>query len=348
MRKFAGVAPVAVAALVLAGAALWLRSSAQENRQGLTRVMTYNIEWFSEDADPGRIANLKQVLAETAPDVVGLQEIQSRKALEQVFPASEWQIGIADDPKEAQELAVAVRKPHVLVGSELVFQAPALDGAFPNRRDVLRAVVQTPAGAQLVVYVVHMKSRSGGRKATDWQREMAAGLLASFLVGRQGEPNYVVLGDFNDAPDDRSVNILETGDLFAKPGPAAPRVLHNLTEGLADRDYVTYGVHDFYEEGKKAEAVAKGAKEENARLRGQDYRYPDDVRVKQTFMDQVLASPALAKAWTGKVAVFSGAPALRGTKGRTRLVDGTPEYSEKGTLASDHLPVYADLRVPST
>jgi endonuclease/exonuclease/phosphatase family metal-dependent hydrolase len=347
VKRSVGVAPIVVAALVLTGAALWLQSSAQAGRQGVTRVMTYNVEWFSEDADAGRVANLRAVLAETAPDVVGLQEIQSRKALAQIFPSGEWQIGIADDPNEAQELAIAVRKPHVLVGTELLFRAPALDPAFPNGRDVLRAVVQTPEGAQLVVYVVHMKSRSGGRSATDWQRETAAGLLASYIAGRRDEPNAIVVGDFNDAPDDRSVNILETGDLLAAAGPAKPRLLHNLTEGLADRDFVTYGVNDLYEEGKTLKAVAKGAQQENARLRGKDYRYPDDVRVKQTFMDQLLATPALAKSWTGRVVVYSGAAAVRGEGGRTQVANGVPDYSKKGTLASDHLPVYADLRVLS-
>lgn len=251
-----------------------------------------------------------------------------------------------DDPSEAQELAIAVRRPHVLVGSEMVFTGPALDPAYPNRRDALRAVVQTPDGGKLVVYVLHMKSRSGGRNATDWQREMAAGLLASYIAGRRDEPHVVVLGDLNDAPDDRSVNILESGDLLAKPGKAPFRVLFNLTESLAEKDFVTYGLDRLYEDGKPLQPVVKGAFEENARLRGVDYRYPDDVRVVQTFMDQILVSPPLAKAWQGGVGVYAGAPAVRGSRGRTRVESNQPVYAEKGDLASDHLPVYADLRLP--
>lgn len=308
---------------------------------GSTRVATYNIQWFSEDANPGRIKNLKSVVSQIRPDVIALQEIESRKSLTQLF-GNEWSIGIPDDTDERQELAIAVRRPYALVSSELLFEGPVFEHAFPGGRDVLRCVVQTPQGKALIVYVVHMKSRSGGRKSTDARREAACGLLAGYLRGRSDETNVIVLGDFNDAPDDTSVRILQTGDLTAPSEEASRPLLINLCSPLWDNDTVTEGLVDLYR-GQALQPRVTGAKSDNARLRGQDYRFPQDARVPQTLFDQILVSPSLKKA-TAKV--YSGLDALRGSKGKTSKSDVSVEYTEKGDLASDHLPVYADVFVP--
>ncbi len=309
--------------------------------------MTYNVEWFSEDANPGRVSNLKAVLDETAPDVVGLQEIQSRKALGQVF-GGEWQIGMTDDPDDAQELAIAVRKPHVLVSSEMVFPGPTFEEFFPNGRDALRAVVQTPSGRRLIVYVLHLKSRRGGRMQTDFQREGAAGLLAAYIAARPDERNVVVLGDLNDTPNDRSARILATGDLTVPAGDAKPPrwLLQNLMTPLWDEDYVTIGVSSLFQ-GSALVPRVPGAKADSDRLRGVDYRFPDDVRVRQTLFDQILASPAVAKTARERPTVFAGPAAMRGQGGRVVVEEGRPvQYTEKGDRASDHLPVYVDVAVP--
>jgi endonuclease/exonuclease/phosphatase family metal-dependent hydrolase len=307
------------------------------------RAMAYNIEWFSEEASPERIANLKSVINNVKPDVVGLEEIQSKKALEQVFDSS-WEIGIKDEASEDQETAIAVRKPLRLVEYDLVFKDASFDFAFPGKRDVLRAVVATPGGKSITFYVLHMKSRSGGRLQTDPQREFGAGLLAAYIKGKR-EENVVVLGDLNDAPDDASVNILESGNLMAKAGreQAATPLLVNLTEPLYRADYVSFGLNEMFQ-GQPLQPVIKDAWSENERTRGINYRYPQDLKVTQVFFDQFLVSPALAKVAT-RPNVYTGIDALRGKKGRTRRTDTGTTYTEKGSLASDHLPVYVDLKL---
>ncbi len=309
------------------------------------RVATYNIEWFSEDANPGRIANLKSVLNNVQPDIIGLQEIQSRKALNQIFD-DKWEIGMMDEASEDQEVAIAVRKPLKLEEVGMVFDDPIFDFSFPGRRDVLRAVVVSPDGARHSFYVNHMKSRSGGRRQTDPQREMAAGLLAAFIKGK-AEENVVVLGDLNDAPDDRSVNILETGNLMASAGSAsaANPLLVNLMDPLARSNHVSHGLFRLFS-GDPIEPVVPEAWSENERTRGIDYRYPDDLKVTQILFDQILVSPSLAKV-AGKASIYSGADALRGEKGQTRRTDTGTDYIEKGTLSSDHLLVYVDLKLPA-
>ncbi len=311
---------------------------------GTFRVATYNVEWFSEEANPARVANLRSVLGHVDPDVVAFEEVQSEKALRQILD-SDWDVGMEDDPSDQQETAIAVRRPFVLVSAQPVFSGPAFEKSFPHDRDGLRCVVQSPEGVQLVFYVVHLKSRRGGRLETDPEREAACGLLAAYVHSHQDEKEVIVLGDFNDAPDDASAEALETGNLLVEGGPIPDtrKFLVNLTRKLADLDYVTIGMHDLFQ-GRDLRPIVPGAKADNDRLRGLDYSYPRDVKVKQGFFDQILVSDPLSE--HAQVYVYGGADALRGQPGRTRVSGNSVEYTFKGDLASDHLPVYADLPRP--
>lgn len=315
--------------------------------QGTVRVMTYNIQWFHQGDGLERIKNLKEVMAEIRPNVLGFQETQGRAAIMQILDDT-WNVGIIDDADEPQKLGIAVKAPYKLVDWEMLFTSPALNFAFPGKRDVLRATVETPQGLRMSVYVLHQKSRSGGRRQTDTQREMAAGIVAGYIAAR-GDNNAVVMGDMNDAPNDRSMNILESGDVMAKGGPRGEyRLLANLTEELADKDHVTIGMEDLYNGGPAISTIVPGAKAENDRLRGLDYRFPQDVKITQTFFDQILTSPHMLVAGN-KAHVYGGVAAMRGLRGRVRVGEDpntgtrTVQYTEKGTLASDHLPVFADV-----
>lgn len=311
--------------------------------EGHVRVMTYNIQWFSEDANPQRIANLKSILDTARPDVVGLQEIQSIRALRQVF-GSEWEIAGQDDARQNQELFIAVRKPYKIEKWELVFPSPTLDFAFPGNRDVLKATISTPDDKELVVYVNHFKSRRGGRMQTDSQRVMAAGLLAAY-INAQTDKNEVVLGDFNDAPNDQAPNVLASGDLLTPGGPKPiERLLVNLIRPLADQDYVTIGLGDLYGGQRTFRPVSPGAKADNDRLRGKDYNFPGDVKVFQTCFDQIFVNPELATRAQVPV-IYSNADSIRGDSGQTTIEGDRVIYTRKGTQASDHQPVYVDLNL---
>ncbi|MBL8065099.1 MAG: endonuclease/exonuclease/phosphatase family protein [Chthonomonadaceae bacterium] len=307
----------------------------------VTRLMTYNIQWFSEEASEERINRIKKILLKVSPDIVGLQEIQSKRALLQVF-GNEWQIGIKDDPNQNQELAIAVRKPFVLVSANLVFEDPGFDIGFPEERDALRCVVQTPSGQQLVVYVVHMKSRRGGRIETDPQRVAGCGLLAAYIRSMSAEKNVAVVGDFNDAPNDQSLQVLESGDLMAKGGGSDNhRLLTNLMDPLWRQDFATLGVESA-NPGQKPRFP--GAKADNDRLRGRTYRFPDDVKVTQALFDQILVSQPLSKGATTPV-IFLDPLATEGESGTTTVDDAGVHYESKGTRASDHLPVFVDIKM---
>lgn len=310
-------------------------------QEGNLRVATYNIEWFGEDSNPQRIENLKSVIANVKPNVVGLQEIQSRRALSQVFD-DQWELGIKDEGTEDQEPAIAVRKPLRLDECDTIFKDSLFDYAFPGKRDGLRAVVSDPSGKKVTFYILHMKSRSGGRIKTDAQREFAMGMLAAYIRGKN-EPNVVVLGDMNDTPDDRSVNILESGNLMASAGEAKVEnpLLVNVTEPLYRSDGVSIGLHELFQ-GQEVAPMVKDARSENERTRGIEYKYPDDLKVTQVLFDQILISPSLAKE-ASKAQIYSGIDALRGTPSRTTRDAAGAKYTEKGSRTSDHLPVFVDV-----
>lgn len=305
-------------------------------KRGL-RVATYNIAFLTEKEHPERIENIRSVISNLQPDILALQEIYSRRALETVL-GTEWEIFIWDKPDEDQEVALAVRKPLSIAHAEFLFSGKEFDDAFPGMRDVLRAIIATPNGPDIALYVVHLKSRSGGRRLTDPQRIMGAGLLASYIRARN-EPKVILLGDFNDSPDDASLNILETGNLFA-PGKLEndpDPFLVNLCEPLWAQDFVSFGVHTLFR-SKPITPRVRGARKENDRWRNKDYRYPDDLSIIQVLFDQILLSPELAKLAAGPAQIYSQEDALRGTPSAR---------GGMGTLASDHLPVYVDLVLPS-
>ncbi|MEX2218527.1 MAG: endonuclease/exonuclease/phosphatase family protein [Phycisphaerales bacterium] len=49
------------------------------------RVATYNIRFFNASVGDERLANLRQVVAALDADIIGLQEIDDRAALETLF-----------------------------------------------------------------------------------------------------------------------------------------------------------------------------------------------------------------------------------------------------------------------
>lgn len=310
------------------------------------RAMTYNIEWLSEDAHPKRVEALQTIVGKIQPDIVAVQEVQSLAAVRQIFPESEYQVVMLDDPREPQETAVLVRKPLKITNWKMLFSGEEFEVFFPGRRDGLRAEVQFPDGQKVYVYSLHWKSRGGGgRLATDPQRQGAAKLLANDIKSL-GSARILAMGDFNDTPDDVSVNILESGDARATGGRFASDkpLMVNLCEPLYRENYVTIEMSRRFI-GDPVQPVVPGAFRENERTRGINYRFPEDVQVTQTLFDQILVSPTLHSSYAGITTIFCEPVALRGNGQRVQMDDQrNVRYLEKGSRASDHLPVYADFK----
>lgn len=340
MRRLRRLYPLVAFLLVSVGTFLVLESqcgteaSVVPLKEGL-RVATWNVMFLDEDVPDERLANLASVIRNLNADIIAFQEVSNVASLRAILPVG-YEVAMAAEVG-SQNLALAVREPlEIQAAAGALFEGAPYDEAFPDYRDPLRVYVATPSGVQLAVYVVHLKSRRGGRRQTDYQRIAGASLLAGWIRAR-GEQNVILLGDFNDTPDDASLNILETGDLLAvgRMENEEDRFLVNLCEPLFARDMVTMEVHTLFH-GSPIQPAVRGARKENDRWRGKDYTYPNDLAIVQTMFDQILVSKALADVVVGGEArIYAGADALRGLKGSRG----------EGTLASDHLPVFADFRI---
>jgi endonuclease/exonuclease/phosphatase family metal-dependent hydrolase len=299
------------------------------------RVATYNIRFLDADklsSEGDRRDKLRQVIERLEADIIGLQEIKDRRALETIFPPTEWLLVIDDESGDEQDLAVAVRRPLRVVrpaslnadDADFLFSG-ADETFFPNRRDVLSVEVAVSDTETLTVLVTHAKSRLGGRAATDARREGASARLVQVLERDFDEKNFILLGDFNDTPDDRSLNILETGDPNA-PGQAEDEpgsFLINLTEPLYAAGHVTFGRTSADAAGGRVRTIEPGARAFNNQERGRETHTGDQM------FDQLLVPVRLRERHVpNSTAVFDLDIAALGTD---------------ATRASDHLPVYADF-----
>lgn len=301
------------------------------------RVATYNIKFLKSTVDQqgDRLAKLKRVIEDLDAHVIALQEIDDRAALRKVFDETEWKIVIDDQSGDDQDLALVFREPLRVKGiganldaepGNFLFPDAGDNEFFPNRRDVLVIELELPAlGRSFFVMVNHAKSRFGGRATTDPKREGAARKLIQVLEARFDESLYVLLGDFNDSPDDRSLNILEGGDPNAVGGPEEidGPFLINLTESLWARDHVSWGRVSTDIVSDRVSTVDPGARKRNNDARGTDGNTGDIL------FDNILVPPGMHRFYVpDSCKVFDRPDGVRGNS---------------NTRASDHLPVYADF-----
>ncbi len=291
------------------------------------RIATWNIQYLNAEDRPERLSDVRNVINAIDADVIALQEIDDRAALEAVFDVNEWQLVIDDDSGYRQDLALAVRYPHRVVGSleaqddDFLFSFED-NTWFPNRRDILHVEIQTPGhDAYINVLVAHLKSRVGGRASNDYRRAGAAMRLVEAIRTRFVDQPVVLLGDFNDNPDDRALNILETGDINAtirienEPGS----FMQNLTEPLLLTGHVTSSINSM-----KIDPVSGALIARDMRSRTRNYDKRDtNAHTGNILFDQILTTPTMTRHYIDdSITVFAG-----------------PE----NIGASDHLPVYADF-----
>ena len=310
------------------------------------RIATYNIKFLNTGINDTSIKDrrdrkerLLAVIEALGADVIGLQEIDDAAALDSVFPQSEWIQIIDDDSGDDQDLAMVVRKSTLsVVGStadridaddEHFLFEDASSEFFPNNRDVLAIeLMVNETGETFTLMVVHTKARHGGRKTTEPRRSGASRLLVQKLESEFQDEQVIVLGDFNDTPDDRSLNILETGDpdALASMENEQGEFLVNLTETLLVDEHVSWGkkTNDIDRTTDRIDTTTPGSRAFNF-----EHRDSDDLNIWDALLDQILITHNLLDNYHhGSIAVFDLGDASRGNN---------------KSRASDHLPVYADF-----
>lgn len=302
------------------------------------RFATYNIKFLDADDLPSqddREQKLEDVIDALAADVIALQEIDDRAALERIFPPNQWRLIIDDDSGENQDVALAVRAALELPNfannldaddDDFLFSDTTSNTFFPDRRDVLSVDVRVPEeDTTFTVMVIHAKSRFDGRTFSEPRRNGAAVALVQKIGAEFDGSRLVVLGDFNDTPDDRSLNILEAGNADAGPGPDREigPFLINITEPLYNDGHVTFGRNTSNINNGVIDTVDPAARVRNLLGLANDDHTGDQM------FDQILLTPEMALFYVdGSATVFDGEDAARGNN---------------ANRASDHLPVFADF-----
>lgn len=314
------------------------------------RLATYNIEWLSSQTTQcglkkvydvrtqgQRLQHLKQVVELLNADIIGLQEIRDRQALELIFNPTEWTLVIDDDNNECQDLALAVRHPltvkgaqngSVNTGDEHYLFEDTDNSYFPRNRDVLCVEIFLPNNeGSLHVMVHHAKSRYGGRFTTDARRLGASRLIAKAIEKDFDDKPFVLLGDFNDSPDDASLNILETGNPNAdfEMEEEKGAFLVNLTEPLYAAGFVSHGPDKDDINNGNLTII-----DPNSRARNAIHRF-EDVNTHDILFDQLLVPHSVFQYYIqGSAKVFDDPVAVKWD-------------NNDWETASDHLPVYADF-----
>ena len=151
----------------------------------------FNRHGWDERAYRIKLRNVAQVLCDLKPDVVGLQEIESDRALRDLQRSVEacgWKMPYR---------AIADRKPTV-VKTALLSRYPVAakreidpDGSLKTR-NILETTLDV-RGWPLKIFVNHWKSRSGPES----RRIVSAKALMRRLMQLPKSTDYILLGDFN-------------------------------------------------------------------------------------------------------------------------------------------------------
>lgn len=303
------------------------------------RIATYNIKYLKANVKTERRKKIKKVIELLDADIIALQEIDDRKALEAVFDKNEWLLIIDEESGNNQDVALAVLKARFKLpdgpadqdadNEHFLFPGAANNTFFPNRRDVLCVRVKAKdEDVSFFVMVLHTKSRHervGGRATNEHRRVGAARALVDKIRADFDDKPFIMLGDMNDNPDDASLNILETGVKTAAGGreDIAGTFLLNLTEPLCAQGHVSHGLKSDAVVGDRLNTIDPSSRDRNNNYRGTNANTGDIL------FDQILIPAWMADAYVAdSCKVFDIAVAAKGNS---------------SNRASDHVPVFADF-----
>jgi predicted extracellular nuclease len=273
-----------------------------------------------------KIENLATVIKKLSPDVLGVCEVENRKVLDYLVTKTplkkeDYSVIHYDSPdKRGIDVGLLYKKGrfHVIKTASYAVIFPG-DMAKPTR-DILYVKGRTVAGQELHIVVNHWPSRSGGKEKTEGKRILAAKTarrLCDSILFSDNSSRIVMLGDFNDYPNDRS-----------------------LAETFGAQIDSAFSGDGFYNLMGWRNDTTKGS-----------YNYQGSWG----FLDQIIVSSSLVQGTGGIQAIFKQADIVdykflftskkHGFIGIPLSTYKTDQYFGG---YSDHLPVYADLSLKST
>ena len=263
-----------------------------------------------------------------APALVGLCEVENERALTDLTKHSKlrrqgYRYVMTNSPDERGIDVALLYQP----GSFRLVETQSIHVELPGgdaTRDILHVVGQLQNLDTLDVFVCHFPSRSGGEKESEPKRLAAASILkqaVDSLVALRRDAKIIMMGDFNDYPENRSIReALAAEDAYPTlPAYRADKLYHLLAGNARGR-------HDYG-----------------------SYRY----RGEWGFLDHMIVTGNLLQPSSNLYTVPGQADVFRAKfllEPDTRYGGDFPhrnysgvKYSKKGY--SDHLPIFADFRL---
>lgn len=221
--------------------------------QSELRVMTFNIRYGSADDGPNhwdlRKDFLAEVIADEAPDVLGLQEAlhhQIEFLLGRLPAYAMVGVGRDDGARAGEYSAILYRKDRLTLQEGDTFwfsDTPTVPGSTSWGNTITRICTSArfvADGRPFHVFNVHLDHRSQP------SREKAAALLRQRVEARQPPGPFVVMGDFNAGESNPAIAVLTAGgfvrDSFrvAHPDAAPVGTATGFTYGRVDGDKIDY------------------------------------------------------------------------------------------------------------
>jgi endonuclease/exonuclease/phosphatase family metal-dependent hydrolase len=214
---------------------VWSQASGKSDA-GQLRVVTYNIRHALGTDNQVDLNRVGQVLQRLTPDIVALQEVDR---------GATRSGGVDQAAVLGQQLGL-----HQAFGSFMEFQGGQYGMAILSRYPILKstaiklpegneprvalaAELQMPDGSQLLVVNVHF----------DWVRDdrfrWAQAEAVKLFLETWPTP-YLLLGDFNDLPESRTLKMLGR-DLLEAAKPANDRFTFSSTTPEIEIDYIFAG-----------------------------------------------------------------------------------------------------------
>jgi endonuclease/exonuclease/phosphatase family metal-dependent hydrolase len=207
------------------------KAAAPKTKPGEIVVGAYNLlNLFDEHDDPYRndestaakpraeLERLAESIRQLNADVLAVEEVENRNYLERfvnVFLADmgyEHVVLMEGNDMRGIDVGLLSRIPVGEVRSNRHIRFPGKDGV-PSRfqRDVLEVTLEPADGEPFAVWVVHLKSNSGGREEAEPIRLPEAQQIRDMLDAELAQdPNarIIVTGDFNDTWESRTIQTI--------------------------------------------------------------------------------------------------------------------------------------------
>ncbi|NNJ87915.1 MAG: endonuclease [Eudoraea sp.] len=162
-----------------------------------------------------------------SPVLIGLAELENKRVINDLIAAPSlrnkgYQYVHYDSPDERGiDTALLYDAKHfkVITSERIPLMVYNLDGVRDATRDILY-VHGHLNGEEIHLFVNHWPSRRDGDTETAYKRIKAAETIHTFIetIEEKGsDPNFVVMGDFNDGPADKSIKALVSGKKLHNP-----------------------------------------------------------------------------------------------------------------------------------